>query len=105
MMVAIGVLSIVTLVSTALASPVSSSSSYSVKERHVVPKGWTRTGPAPADAIVHLRIALKQSRFDELERHLLEGMFLSLSSMKRRAVSYRSGEIDSRFELSHFYHH
>jgi tripeptidyl-peptidase-1 len=78
MMVALGVFSIVTLISTVLGSPVSSRSSYSVKERHVVPKGWTRTGPAPADTIVDLRIALKQSRFNELERHLLEGMFLYL---------------------------
>jgi tripeptidyl-peptidase-1 len=74
-MVALCVFSIVAVISTVLGNPVvSPRSSYSIRERHVVPKGWTRTGPAPANAIVNLRIALKQSRFDELERHLLEGM-------------------------------
>jgi len=75
-MVALGVFSVATLISTVLGNPVSSRSSYAVRERHVVPKGWTRTGPAPADAIVDLRIALKQSRFNELEAHLLEGTFI-----------------------------
>lgn len=50
-----------------------SSRSYAVKERHVVPKQWTRIGRAPANTILELRIALKQSKFDELERHLYEG--------------------------------
>ncbi|KAI4253479.1 MAG: hypothetical protein L6R42_007567 [Xanthoria sp. 1 TBL-2021] len=34
---------------------------------------WTRIRPAPADHVVKLQIALKQSQFDELERHLYEG--------------------------------
>lgn len=46
---------------------------YALKERHVVPKHWTRLGRAPADALLDLRIALKQSQFGELERHLNEG--------------------------------
>ena len=58
--------------STAFGSRLSSRP-YAVKERHVVPKKWTRIGRAPADAILELRIALKQSQFNELERHLYEG--------------------------------
>lgn len=50
-----------------------SSQPYAVKERHVVPKQWTRLGRAPADTVLELRIALKQSQFDKLERHLNEG--------------------------------
>ncbi|KAL8638193.1 MAG: hypothetical protein Q9226_009019, partial [Calogaya cf. arnoldii] len=33
---------------------------------------WNRIGQPPADHVVKLQIALKQSRFDELERHLYE---------------------------------
>lgn len=61
--------------STAFGSRLSSRP-YAVKERHVIPKKWTRLGPAPADALLELRIALKQSKFDELERHLYEGTML-----------------------------
>ena len=54
-------------------SPVHSRSSYAVKDSHHVPRQWTRIGQAPADHVVKLEIALKQSQFDELERHLYEG--------------------------------
>lgn len=50
-----------------------SSRPYAVKERHVVPKHWTRLGRAPAGTVLELRIALKQSNFDELEKNLYEG--------------------------------
>ncbi|CAL8576730.1 hypothetical protein XPA_002596 [Xanthoria parietina] len=53
-------------------SPVHSRSSYAVKDSHHVPRQWTRIGQAPADHVVKLEIALKQSQFDELERHLYE---------------------------------
>ncbi|KAL8849729.1 MAG: hypothetical protein Q9221_005339 [Calogaya cf. arnoldii] len=53
-------------------SPVRSRSSYAVKDSHLVPRQWTRVGQAPADHVVKLQIASKQSRFDELERHLYE---------------------------------
>ena len=46
---------------------------YAVKDNHHVPRKWTRVGDAPPHAIIKLEIALKQSRFDELERHLYEG--------------------------------
>lgn len=72
-MVAFGsVLIIFTTLSTVFGSYLNSRP-YVVKERHVVPKKWTRLGRAPADAILELQIALKQSKFDELERHLYEG--------------------------------
>jgi tripeptidyl-peptidase-1 len=58
-----------------------SSRPYAVKERHVVPQKWTRLGRAPADTILELRIALKQSRFDELERHLYEGQLPSVAQL------------------------
>jgi tripeptidyl-peptidase I len=55
------------------AAPHSSLTTYALKERHIVPRGWKRIGPAPAYQNVNLIISLKQDRFDELERHLYEG--------------------------------
>jgi hypothetical protein len=49
-------------------------SSYQLKEHHHVPKSWSRIGAAPPDHIISLRIGLAQSRFDELEKNLYEGM-------------------------------
>lgn len=51
-------------------------STYAVKERHHVPRKWTRVGPAPAWHTIQIQIGLKQSRFDELERHLYEGTYM-----------------------------
>lgn len=45
---------------------------YAIKERHEVPPGFTREGDAPGNHLVRLQVALKQSKFDELERHLYE---------------------------------
>ncbi|KAL8807356.1 MAG: hypothetical protein Q9200_004696 [Gallowayella weberi] len=53
-------------------SPVRSRSLYSVKDSHHVPRKWTRVSGAPANHVIDLEIALKQSQFDELERHLYE---------------------------------
>ena len=47
--------------------------SYSIKERHYVPGGWTFVRRAPSHYQILLQIGLKQGRFDELERHLNEG--------------------------------
>lgn len=52
---------------------VRSRSSYAVKERHNVPRKWKRVARAPSEGIIKLNIALKQSQFEELERHLYEG--------------------------------
>lgn len=54
-------------------SPVQSRAPYSVKDSHHVPRKWVRVGEAPSHGVVNLEIALKQSRFDELERQLYEG--------------------------------
>lgn len=59
----------------ATASPVRRSD-YAVKETHPVPQKWSKVGPAPADHVIKLQIGLKQSQFDELERHLYEGACL-----------------------------
>ncbi|PQE06032.1 tripeptidyl-peptidase 1 precursor protein [Rutstroemia sp. NJR-2017a BBW] len=49
-----------------------SRTSYAVKERHNVPRKWKRVARAPSEGIINLNIALKQSQFEELERHLYE---------------------------------
>ena len=57
-----------------LSSPLRSRTEYAVKDTHNVPSKWYEVGPAPAHKLLHLQIGLKQSHFDELERHLYEGM-------------------------------
>lgn len=64
------------LASEAFASPVKSRTAYTVKETHFVPQKWQQVGKAPGDHVLHLNIGLKQSSFDELERHLYEGLVL-----------------------------
>jgi tripeptidyl-peptidase I len=49
-------------------------SPYQLKEFHPIPRGWTQLGRAPASHSIRLEIGLKQSRFDELEKSLYEGM-------------------------------
>lgn len=56
-----------------LSSPLRSRTEYAVKDTHTVPRKWHVVGPAPAHKLLHLQIGLKQSQFDELERHLYEG--------------------------------
>ena len=56
------------------ASPLRSRSPYVVKDNHPVPSGWEIVAPAPREGLIHLQIGLKHGRFDELERHLYEGM-------------------------------
>jgi len=57
-------------------TPLRARSPYVVKETHFPPRKWKNIGPAPADHVVNLQIGLKQSQFDELERHLHEGEYL-----------------------------
>ncbi|KAK0461797.1 tripeptidyl peptidase A [Desarmillaria tabescens] len=45
---------------------------HSVKETVVPPREWIRDGLAPSSHILELRIGLRQSNFDALERHLYE---------------------------------
>jgi tripeptidyl-peptidase I len=55
------------------ASPTVVSAKYSRKEWHPVPLEWTSIGiPDPLHTL-NLQIGLKQSNFEELERHLYEG--------------------------------
>lgn len=48
-------------------------SRYQVKESHFVPRGWNAVGSAPENHRIELHFALKQSRFDDLEKALYEG--------------------------------
>lgn len=60
-------------------SPIASRSSYAVKETHQVPRKWVKMGRAPAEKMLHLQIGVKQGQFDELDRHLTEGMCCLIS--------------------------
>ncbi|TAQ87393.1 hypothetical protein B7494_g4288 [Chlorociboria aeruginascens] len=59
------------LVAIVAGSPVQTSS-YAVKETHLIPRGWEKIGEAPGEHIVALQIGLKQGNFEELERSLYE---------------------------------
>jgi tripeptidyl-peptidase I len=53
-----------------LSSPVQTD--YKVKEIHRIPRGWKLIGRPLGEHTIRLKIALKQSNFAELERHLYE---------------------------------
>lgn len=61
------------------ASPIPTRTLYKVKETHSVPRRWIQRGRAPRSHMIHMQIGLKQSQFDELERHLYEGVTAILS--------------------------
>ena len=67
-------LTLVTIAETISASPLHSRTAYAIKDSHNVPRQWSKVSSASSDHILHLQIALKQNNFDELERHLYEGM-------------------------------
>jgi tripeptidyl-peptidase-1 len=46
---------------------------YAVKDSHFVPSKWRHVSAAPSDHNIDLRIAVKQSQFEDLEKHLYEG--------------------------------
>ena len=77
MLTSIGLTALLAVFATA--SPLRLRSPYAVKESHPVPRKWSRIGPAPADHVINLQIGLKQGNFNELERHLYEGMYNSQS--------------------------
>jgi len=56
-------------------SPIRSRTPYTIKETHYVPRKWSQVGRAPEGLTITLNIGLKQSQFDELERHLYEGIY------------------------------
>lgn len=47
-------------------------SEYAVKERHIVPRGWTDAGPASKSEVINLQIGLKQRNEGVVEQHLIE---------------------------------
>jgi tripeptidyl-peptidase-1 len=61
-----------------LGTPIQSRTAYAVKGKHPVPRQWTQRGRAPSSQMLHLQIGVKQGQFDELERHLYEGMLVEL---------------------------
>ena len=69
-------LALFVITTSVLCSPVRVRSPYVVKDKHNVPNRWSNVGPAPADKLINLHIGLRQSQFDELERHLYEGRSL-----------------------------
>ncbi|KAA6408198.1 MAG: tripeptidyl peptidase [Lasallia pustulata] len=84
-------LTLVFALDIALSSPVHPCTPYAVKDSHVVPRKWTRVGPAPTDHRINLQIGLKQSQFDELERHLY---VVSDPSHHRYGQHLTSAEVD-----------
>lgn len=56
------------------ATPIKVRTDYAVKEVHPAPRKWSDAGRAPSNHMIHMQIGLKQGNFDELERHLYEGM-------------------------------
>lgn len=68
-------LSVVIAAQAVLSSPLQKRAGYAVKETHFVPQKWSKVGKAAEDFTIHLNIGLKQSNFDELERHLYEGRY------------------------------
>ncbi|CAF9942975.1 MAG: hypothetical protein ALECFALPRED_010346 [Alectoria fallacina] len=76
---------------TILSSPLRSRTEYAVKDTHHVPRKWHKVGPAPAHALLNLHIGLKQSQFDELERHLYE---VSTPSHPRYGQHLTNEEVD-----------
>lgn len=59
-------------------TPIRARTAYAVKEVHTVPKKWQTIDRAPGNHMLQLQIGLKQSNFEELERHLYEGMVVLL---------------------------
>lgn len=72
-----------TLLSVALGAqavfgtPIVARTAYSVKEVHAVPQKWSAVDRAPGNHMLQLQIGLKQDKFEELERHLYEGMVIT----------------------------
>ncbi|KXT15951.1 hypothetical protein AC579_1427 [Pseudocercospora musae] len=81
------------------AAPLDDRSDYAVHSSHFVPNGWERSGKPDPEHTIDLRIGLKQSSFEELEKHLYEvsdpnhsryGQHLSVQEI--RAFTTPSGE-------------
>ena len=75
----VSLLSIAVAAQAVLGTPIRARTPYAVKETHYVPRKWTKVGSAAPGNMIHLQIAVKQGQFDELERHLYEGIEVHLS--------------------------
>jgi len=45
---------------------------YAVKERHTVPRGWTRVASVPDSHLIHLRIGLRPQNLDHLQQNAMK---------------------------------
>jgi len=61
------------IASQTIATPIARSP-YQVRETHYVPKGWQKLDRSHGGKTIQLQIGLKQGRFEELDRHLAEGL-------------------------------
>ena len=48
---------------------------HAVKESHKVPSQWTRINVPLPQHVINLHIGLKQNRYEDLEKHLVEGNY------------------------------
>lgn len=60
------------IISIASALPSQKRATHAVKERHDVPRSWTKVGPASKRDTVNLQIGLAQQKPGLIEQHLLE---------------------------------
>ncbi len=62
------------VIRTVFCSPKYHPSRYVLKDSHPIPDSWCSEGPALSRHIINLQIGLKSNGFEELERHLYEGI-------------------------------
>ena len=68
------------------------------ERRHVPPTGWTKRSPVSPEVEIPLRIALKQSNLDDLEKHLLS---VSTPGSKEYGKHWSHYRIAETFKPSH----
>lgn len=83
-------LSVAIGIQSVLGSPIRARTPYRIKETHFVPRKWIQRGRAPASHVIHLQIGLKQGQFDELERHLYEGITETPSDGEFKLINIQS---------------
>lgn len=60
------------LLGDATAAPTWGNAIYAVKERHIVPQGWTSIASVPDSHSIHLRIGLRPQNLDLLQEHAMQ---------------------------------
>jgi len=60
------------LLGNVIAAPTLGNELYAVKERHTVPRGWTRIASLPDSHLIHLRIGLRPQNPELLQLHAVE---------------------------------